>query len=100
MLTSMRSQPLNHVGIFDAKTHLSDLIDRVRSGESFVVTKHGVPVARLVPVVGASAGSVAEPDAGASRERAAFARLRGLRQGVTLGPDLTVRQLIEEGRKP
>jgi len=54
----MHQTPANHVGIFDAKTHLSELIERVRGGESFVLTKHGMPVARLVPA-GEDPGAVA-----------------------------------------
>jgi len=38
------------VGSYQEKTHLAQLLERVASGESFVITKHGVPVARLVPV--------------------------------------------------
>jgi prevent-host-death family protein len=89
----MHQTPANHVGIFDAKTHLSELIERVRGGESFVLTKHGMPVARLVP-----AGEDVDP-AREHRVRAAFGKLRELRHGVTLGPDVTVRQLIDEGRR-
>lgn len=37
------------IGAFDAKTRLSELLDRAAKGESFVITKHGHPVARLVP---------------------------------------------------
>jgi prevent-host-death family protein len=36
------------VGVFEAKTHLSSLLDRVAAGEEVVITKHGKPVARLV----------------------------------------------------
>jgi prevent-host-death family protein len=89
----MHQTPATHVGIFDAKTHLSELIERVRGGESFVLTKHGTPVARLVP-----AGESADPER-QHRVHAAFGRLRELRRGVTLGPDVTVRQLIDEGRR-
>ena len=39
------------VGIHEAKTTLSKLIQRVHSGEEVVITKSGVPVARLVTVV-------------------------------------------------
>ncbi|MHB1165816.1 MAG: type II toxin-antitoxin system Phd/YefM family antitoxin [Candidatus Nanopelagicales bacterium] len=38
------------VGAFEAKTHLSELLARVEAGESVTITKHGRPVARLVPV--------------------------------------------------
>ena len=37
------------VGAFEAKTHLSSLLDKVRLGEKFVITKRGKAVARLVP---------------------------------------------------
>ena len=39
------------VGSFEAKKHLSELLDRVEGGEHITITKHGRPVARLVPVV-------------------------------------------------
>ena len=38
------------VGAYHAKTHLPKLLERVRRGESVTITKHGRPVARLVPV--------------------------------------------------
>jgi prevent-host-death family protein len=38
------------VGAFEAKTYLAALLGRVEGGESITITKHGRPVARLVPV--------------------------------------------------
>ena len=38
------------VGAFEAKTHLSRLLDKVEQGEKITITRHGAPVARLVPV--------------------------------------------------
>ncbi|WP_428536689.1 type II toxin-antitoxin system Phd/YefM family antitoxin [Rhodopila sp.] len=38
------------IGAFDAKTHLSALLERVAKGERFTITRHGTPVAQLVPV--------------------------------------------------
>jgi len=38
------------IGAFEAKTHLAGLLQRVEAGESITITKHGRPVARLVPV--------------------------------------------------
>jgi prevent-host-death family protein len=38
------------VNIHQAKTHLSRLLERVRSGAVVTIAKAGVPVARLVPV--------------------------------------------------
>ena len=37
------------VKLADAKAHLSELIDRVQSGETVSITKHGKMVAQLVP---------------------------------------------------
>jgi prevent-host-death family protein len=38
------------VGAFEAKTHLPALLERVAQGETITITRHGKPVARLVPV--------------------------------------------------
>ena len=81
------------VGLFEAKTKLSELIDRVESGEELLITRHGVPVARLVPAGRATQADVAE----------AVARWTQLRQGMLLNPPgadrLIVKELIEAGRK-
>jgi prevent-host-death family protein len=37
------------IGAFEAKTHFSELLDKVREGTSFIVTKHGKPIAQLGP---------------------------------------------------
>ncbi len=76
------------VGTFEAKTHLSALLEQVARGEEIIITKHGKAVARLVP-----AGVV-------SRDRLndTAARLKVFRRGRRLG-DLSVKALIEEGRR-
>lgn len=38
------------VNIYDAKTRLSELVDRAAAGEEIVIAKAGKPVARLVPL--------------------------------------------------
>jgi prevent-host-death family protein len=40
----------NSVSAFDAKTHLSRLLQEVQDGSSITITKRGKPVARLVPI--------------------------------------------------
>jgi prevent-host-death family protein len=55
------------VGAFEAKNTLGTLLNRVESGEEIVITRHGKPVARLVPNVGSNDNDQA---------RAAFERLR------------------------
>jgi prevent-host-death family protein len=78
---------MRSVGSYEAKTHLPRLLEEVARGETITITKHGVPVARLVPV-----------DASRSRDvREVIAALREFRKGKTLG-DTTVGELIREGR--
>ena len=80
------------VGAFEAKTHLSELLVRVEAGETVTITKHGRPVARLVPV-----------DAEPRRDWAAFwsrvdeSRERLARQGFATSR-AEIKALIEEGR--
>jgi prevent-host-death family protein len=75
------------IGIYEAKTRLSALLERVARGERFTITKHGRPVARLVPV----------ERTGPDRRREAIERLKLFREGQTL--DVPVTQLIGEGRR-
>lgn len=35
----------------EAKTHLTQLLDDVERGETLIITRHGRPIARLVPEV-------------------------------------------------
>ena len=41
---------MESIGAYEAKTHLPRLLERVIRGESLTITRHGRPVARLVPV--------------------------------------------------
>ncbi|TWA69956.1 prevent-host-death family protein [Azospirillum brasilense] len=41
---------MGHISLYDAKTHLSGLVDRAAGGEEFVIAKNGVPMAKLVPL--------------------------------------------------
>jgi prevent-host-death family protein len=43
-------QGSNPIGAYEAKTHLSELLEKVEAGEEITITKHGAPVAKLVPV--------------------------------------------------
>jgi prevent-host-death family protein len=38
------------VGIFEAKTHLSELVAEAERGETITITRNGVPAAQLRPV--------------------------------------------------
>ncbi len=78
------------VGAFEAKTHLSELLERVARGEEFTITKHGKPVARLISAVARKP----EPDV-----RQVIEELKAFSKGNTLGEGLTIREMIEEGRR-
>ncbi len=79
---------MRRVGAYEAKTHLPRLLDEVAGGETITITKHGVPVALLVPPRASSAADV----------RDAIAGLRAFRARHALG-DVTIRELIDEGRR-
>jgi prevent-host-death family protein len=81
---------MESVGSFEAKTHLPQLLERVAQGEEFTITKHGKPVARLVPV----AASTPKPDV-----RQVIEELKAFSRGNTLGEGISVRDLIEDGRR-
>jgi prevent-host-death family protein len=77
------------VGTYDAKTRLSELLEKVEGGETVVITRHGRPVARLVP----------EAEAQRQRVREALAEIRAIR--ATL-PPVTIAEILEmrdEGRR-
>lgn len=78
---------MDHVGIYDAKAKLSQLIERVKAGGEVVITKRGKPVARLVPP---EAPRKSSPARAAKRIRALCERLNIRR--------VNIRELIEEGR--
>ena len=79
---------MTQIGIYRAKTHLSELLERVEKGEQFTITRHGVPVARLVPPDGRAEMTSGE----------AVAELKRLRRECRLD-GLRVRDMIEEGRR-
>lgn len=79
----------NIVGAYEAKTHLSELLEKVEAGEEITITKHGAPVARLVPV---------KKVAGKEERAAAIERIQQLSRGLSL-KGLKVKDLIAEGRR-
>jgi prevent-host-death family protein len=83
---------MHTVGAYEAKTHLPRLLERVEHGETITITRHGKPVARLVPAA-ATTFRPAAADAVAAMED--FQR----QEGPTLRGKLTIRDLINEGRR-
>lgn len=37
------------IGSYEAKTHLPRLLDEVAQGQTIVITKRGIPIAKLIP---------------------------------------------------
>ncbi len=50
LATSHNSVFMKTVGSYEAKTHLAQLLEEVAAGEIVTITKHGLPLASLVPV--------------------------------------------------
>ncbi|MBC7785331.1 MAG: type II toxin-antitoxin system prevent-host-death family antitoxin [Burkholderiales bacterium] len=77
------------IGTFEAKAQLSQLLDRVALGETITITRHGTPIARLVPVN--------EMNRSAARE--ATKEWKQLRAGNRLGAGLSIKALRAQGRR-
>lgn len=73
------------VGAYEAKTRLPELLADVEAGASYVITRHGRPIARLLPMAPSSPGEDV------------VAALLAERAGRRLGAP--VRELIEDGRR-
>ena len=79
---------MDSVGAYEAKTHLSKLLERVMKGERITITKHGVPVAVLQP-----------PDPGLSSDiKTIISEIRKFRDKHSL-KGISIKDLIEEGRR-
>jgi prevent-host-death family protein len=77
------------VGAYEAKSRFSELLREVESGETVIVTRHGLPIARLSPM-----DKEADDVAAAIEDIHRFRR----EHRPTLG-GITLRELIEEGRE-
>ena len=79
---------MKSVGSYEAKTHLPRLLDRVGKGERFTITKHGVPIAKLIPV----------EDEKPLRIGNIIKTIQTFRKGHTLR-GISIKQLITQGRR-
>jgi prevent-host-death family protein len=84
---------MKHVGMFEAKTNLSALVEEVEKGGAVTITRHGKPVARLVPATSDLTDEEIE------RRRDALGKLRALanKLKVNASPDV-IKTWINEGR--
>jgi prevent-host-death family protein len=87
---------MESIGLFEAKTHLSELIARAERGEEVVITRHNKPVAKLVPINEVPAELIA-------RRRQALAELQGIgRRMAARGGPITMDEILQwrdEGRR-
>jgi prevent-host-death family protein len=77
------------VGAFEAKTNLSSLLERVAQGESVRITRHGKPIARIVPD---------DPEVSRPELIEVISAIREFRRGRHFKPN-EIRALIDEGRR-
>jgi prevent-host-death family protein len=77
------------VGAYEAKTHFSELLGRVEAGEVVTITRHGAPIARLIP---------AQRESTPEERAAAIEELKKFGHGRSLG-GLKIKDLINEGRR-
>ena len=78
---------MKQIGSYEAKTHLTELLAEVQAGETMVITRRGVPVAKLVPI-----------ETPQVQVEAAKAGLKALRK-QTSAAGISIREMIEEGRR-
>lgn len=86
----MAFQTPHCVSISYAKAHFSSILDKVEAGNEFAITRHGTPVARLVPIK-------IKEDKNHQERRAIIARWVQSTERPSLG-DTKIRDLINEGR--
>ena len=79
------------MGFYEARTHLSELLDQVAKGKKVLITRRGKPAALIRPPPKQSQRDVRQ----VVREMLAFRD----REGPTLGGEVTIRELIDEGRR-
>ena len=79
------------MGFYEARTHLSELLDQVAKGRKILITRRGRPAALIGP-----------PPKEKQRDvRQVVQEMLALRdrEGPTLGGQATIRELIDEGRR-
>jgi prevent-host-death family protein len=80
---------MESVGAFEAKTYLSNLLERVAHGESIIITRHGTPIAKLVPFAEDQAKDL----------RKVVKEIHQLRATLPRIASSDLKKMIEEGRK-
>ena len=80
---------MTSISYYEARTHFSELLDQVARGKRILITRRGRPAAMLTP----------PPEEARKDIKQVIAEIKALRRGNTLGKGVSVRDLIEEGRR-
>ncbi|HEV3006284.1 MAG TPA: type II toxin-antitoxin system Phd/YefM family antitoxin [Pirellulales bacterium] len=80
---------MTSISYYEARTHFSELLDQVARGKRILITRRGRPAALLTP----------PPDESRNDVKQVIAQMKALRRGNTLGKGLSIRDLIEKGRR-
>lgn len=89
---------MTKIGAYEAKTHLPKLLERVKKGERFVITKHGNPIAELVPIAGSDPEKAKAAMEDLNELRATL-KQRGVHLKDLLGKDESIRDLAHKGHR-
>lgn len=89
---------MTEIGAYEAKTHLPKLLSRVQDGESFTITRHGQPVAELVPLARRDKEAIRKTIAETRAYREELAR-QGISWKNILEPGETLRELAHHGHR-
>jgi prevent-host-death family protein len=87
-----------NIGAYEAKTHLPNLLERIQKGERFTITKHGHPVAELIPVTRKDPEAVRQTINGIRSYRETL-RKRGITTQGLLKKHETLRDLAHLGHR-
>ncbi len=80
---------MTSISYYEARTHFSELLDQVARGKRILITRRGRPAALLSP----------PPIEDRKDVKQIIGEMRALRRGNTLGKGVSIRDLIEEGRR-
>jgi prevent-host-death family protein len=87
---------MESIGLFEAKTHLSELVARAEQGEEVIITRHNKPVAKIVPI------SKVSPELVLQRREAIKGMQAIGRQMIARGGPITDAEIVDwvrEGRR-
>lgn len=77
------------ISYYEARTHFSALLDQVAKGKKILITRRGLPAAVISPV----------PEETTKDTLQVIDEMKALRRGNKLGKGVTIRDLINEGRR-